>query len=93
MSPDTVPMRSVYKYQLELGINDIKMPSNAKVVHFATQAPDICVWMEVVRLEPDEVRRFDVIGTGHRIAPNYTHRGTLQSGSFVWHLYELEATE
>ncbi len=35
-----------------------------------------------------ERRSFQLVGTGERVPPRSTYRGTYQQGPFVWHVFE-----
>lgn len=83
-------MKSVWKFTLELsdGAQQISMPDNALVVHFAMQNDTPCLWAHVDPAAKKESRFFSVHGTGHPIPDDRVHRGTCQHGQFVWHLLE-----
>lgn len=81
----------VYKYPLELvdGIQDVALPAEAKVLHFAMQGRKPTLW---ALIEPDDKlvpRGFIIHGTGHPVAAGLVHCGTtLAPDGFVWHLFE-----
>lgn len=63
------------------------------ILHVGHQDGVVCVWAEV---NPDSPRAewfnksFVVIGTGWEVPPEHVHRGTVQIGDMVWHVYEKE---
>lgn len=85
-------MISVYKYSIGLG-GDTLMPAGAKVIHVHAQDDDVCLWAIVDTAAPDELRRFDIIGTGHQLPANrvgrWEHIGTAHVRGFVWHVFEV----
>ena len=91
----------IYKYPLDLEGQDIKeiiMPLGANVLTVQVQRDVVCLWAMVPTDLPDyaggeEVRRFLVIGTGHRLPEHPTrYVGTVQmvNGALVLHVFELE---
>jgi hypothetical protein len=70
------------------------MPNDAKVLHFAEQGEQLCLWCEVDPQNPPERRVFRVVGTGHTVDGLGLMRyiGTAHEGPreapLVWHLYE-----
>ena len=84
-------MNTIWKYELNPVLKDIQVPRNAKVLTAAAQGDNICVWVELNPDEPaDDVRRFEVFGTGH-VIPKGERRyvGTAFLGILVFHVYEL----
>jgi len=85
--------KAVWKCTLSVGgFTDLLLPVGAKPLLVALQRGVLCLWVEV---EPgkgcQEVRRFDVYGTGHPIMsvkPCYV--GTCFDGPLVWHVFESE---
>lgn len=86
-------MKIVYKYAItrtDLGL--VKMPVGARVVHVAEQHDAIMLWAEHDAIDENTehvTRRFDVFGTGHSIPSAAEYVGTLLSGPYVWHIYEI----
>jgi len=81
--------RQIWKFQLTS--MEIPMPVGAEICAFQYQHGVPCVWAIV---DPDvmkEVRRFRIFGTGHELPgpDKCCYVGTVQDGSFVWHLFEL----
>ena len=91
--------RAVWKFEAtaHLGVNEIRMPAGARIVHVEHQSPIAAVvtfWAEV----PDdgagseEIRRFAVVGTGHPVPEGGAYVGTdCVNAGLVLHLYELPA--
>lgn len=90
-------MKTIFKYPLNVGHNDVRMPATAQVLCVQAQRNVITLWAEVPvangqGYEPEnETRTFVVYGTGRPI-PNNPGRyiGTVQqlAGELVWHVYE-----
>lgn len=82
-------MRKVWKYPIDVGVNDIEMPRNPQFLHVGEQNGQLMLWCLV---DPHaEVCRYriDVVGTGSE-APTQTtglYIGTEQVGPFVWHVF------
>lgn len=83
-------MDKIYKYPLYLaaGIQYVSMPQGARIVHFAMQDDQPCMWARVDPLAAMLQREFWILGTGHDISDNLKHIGTTLHGAFVWHLFE-----
>jgi len=79
----------VFKYQVQIGTNTLRMPPDGKIVHFDMQGPFLCVWVETT--PGDHIGRcLHVIGTGWSIPEGGQHRGSVVTPEeFVWHLYEV----
>ena len=85
-------MKTIYKYPLpRLGaLNQILMPSGARILSANMQGSNLCVWALV---DPDAemvVRTFVVRGTGHPCpnTENLAFVDTVQAPPFVWHLFD-----
>lgn len=85
--------RVVHKYALDdWQGQDVKLPPDAKFVHFGFQDAMAKVWFEVPYPEytSSNTRRFQIFGTGHEVEiPNAAHLASTQVGPLVWHLYEV----
>ena len=84
---------SVWKFPLTMLSGDeveVIMPQGAEILHFDAQSESFNLW---ARVNPDampEPRRFRLAGTGHSLPTDgLSHVGTILSGPFVWHLFEL----
>jgi len=89
-------MKTIYKYPLllESSIHEVELPMGAEIVHVGVQAPGVLTFWAIVNTDNDnELRRFDIRGTGHQL-PDYAskdaHIGTAFDGEFVWHLFEVK---
>jgi len=80
----------IYKYPMFDMSDTLRLPVDAQIVHFGLQHERPTVWAQVRRDGPAEpFREFVIVGTGHPFPKDYTHRGTVLDGEFVWHLMEL----
>jgi hypothetical protein len=84
-------MKTIYKYKLK-PYSPISMPIGAKPICVASQGDDVCMWCEVKTENIEEIRVFEVIGTGKEIAEdigiNNQYIGTAFLKSLVIHVYE-----
>lgn len=89
-------MHAVWKYPLEIGKTiGVIMPTDSTACHVGEQEGVVCLWAEVDTGKgvEERFRRFRVVGTGweysdqERNAMDYV--GTVQIGSFVWHVFEV----
>lgn len=82
---------AIWKYNFDIGGEFIvEMPRGAKVLTVQMQADRPCLWalVNLVDARTDE-RTFVVVGTGHPFDPTgREYVGTIQDGSFVWHIWE-----
>lgn len=84
-------MRTVWKFPLKLSdrAQEVSMPANAAIVHFAMQGDVPCVWAWVDPKAARENRYFSIHDTGHPMPEDHGYRGTALHGNFVWHLCEV----
>ncbi len=85
-------MMKIFKYEISLKIPRFKLylPGNARILSFQMQRHIPMLWI-LVDPEIDLVPvNFVIHGTGHDINFDEIHDyiGTVQDGSFVWHLFE-----
>ncbi len=80
----------IWKFPIELKheTQQIKGPAPLNILHFGIQDTKLTVWAEVDPTAAEIRVWLRVVGTGSDIPSNWTYRGTLQDGCFVWHLYE-----
>lgn len=89
--------RTIYKYPLALtdDIQIIIMPGGAEILHVGVQGenlvPRICLWAYIDPGAETQPRTFRVFGTGHDLPTKHEYVGTVQMGSYVWHIFEVEA--
>lgn len=81
-------MRTIFKYQIE--INSLLIPTGAEFLSVQMQHGEITSWWRVDPEAPTERIRFDVVGTGHLVQDDGRFLGTVQDGSFVWHIFMFE---
>lgn len=79
------------------------MPRMAKILHasmshcanLGREVPHI--WVEVDSDVSEEIRTFEVYGTGHMIKAELgkarAYVGTVFEGPFVWHIYEVKTID
>ena len=83
-------MRVIYKYNLDVGENIIKMPDAAILLSVQMQRGQITMWAEVNTNNDYIDKTFVVYGTGQEILKHGVYRGTVQASDFlVWHVYEI----
>ena len=84
-------MSTIWKYHLHLPDDPIViyMPKGARVLHIGQQAGLIKMWALVDPEADTEKRTFAILGTGGA-GPESTdlYLGTVQLGSYVWHVFE-----
>lgn len=85
-------MKTIYKYPLSTTDEQaVNMRYDTKILKADVQNGVICLWGMVDSEEEGIVSRvFRIIGTGHPIEDHkeLTYINTIQSGSFVWHVFE-----
>lgn len=83
-------MKTIYKYPLAL-IDDqeIMMPGKPTLFKVGLDpAGELCVWALVEPTHVQKPQRFFVVGTGHSVpCAAYIWVGTVQQGSFMWHVF------
>lgn len=90
-------MRRIHKHGVPLNDlpNEISLDEDAEILHVGMQydtryLDDVVVFWAIHDDEqPATFRRFQVVGTGHRLPEGAQHRGTTIAPPFVWHLVEL----
>ena len=85
-------MRRIYKYELEItDKQDVEMPLGAQMLSVQMQGDKLCVWALITTGREQEVRHIEIYGTGRDIGNenqmNIFHRGTVQDGGLVWHVF------
>ncbi len=84
-------MKTVFKYQLPMLLDDIHipMPAGALPLHVSTQQGVPCIWALVDTDNPPVDRQFHVRGTGHDCEGVGQYVGTFYMYSnLVFHLFE-----
>ena len=85
-------MRMIYKYELQLGTQVVRMPAGAQVLSAHNQHGSLCIWALVDPKAPMVDRAFLVTGTGHTIEEGIRldlFIGTVIISPFVWHVFEV----
>lgn len=86
--------RAVWKFPIEVGATEVKMPRGAEVLHVGAQDELPMLWALVDVDAAPEVRRFVLLATGEpwRDDPSMVmiYQGTvlLFDGAFVGHIFE-----
>ena len=85
-------VRTVWKFDLELGANAIEVYEGARVVRVGFDGGGKrCVWVEVETSRPAAVLELVVVGTGHHIPGDAEHVGSfMEDGYFIWHAYQVK---
>lgn len=86
-----VSEKVVWKYALELTAERQKfnMPIGARTLTAQMQNGVITVWCLLYPLNPDAVKVFHIVGTGHgTVELGDQYIGTVQDDRFVWHVFE-----
>lgn len=84
-------MRTIHKYPLIPGITKLTMPQGAQLltVHEQDGAPRL--WALVDTDQPEVVRRFEMVGTGHEIKEwPIAYVGTAHLRALVLHIFEVK---
>lgn len=86
-------MVTIYKYVLEPGTTEIKLPKGAEILSVSFQE-DFCMWAAVDPSAEKETRCFKVFRTGHiipqEIGVTYTFLGTGHMAiGLVFHAFEV----
>ena len=90
-------MKTIYKYPISSGSNNIGLPKNSTILHFGIDGTGYpCIWVLIDTKEEGETIHLKCVGTGCDLDEilgdsNYTYIGTtVMSNGFVWHLLEVE---
>jgi len=87
-------MRTVHKFELEIGANILEIPLGFEVLTVDEQHGKICLWAEVETKNEKHTESFTVFGTGHEIESNsgigHSYLGTVRFKhmNLVWHVYK-----
>jgi hypothetical protein len=86
-------MKTIWKYTLTPG-EVVRMPEGAVVLTAREQNDQICIWAEVDPAKANEVRQFEIFGTGHPMPADmgverkYIGTASLYDGKLIFHVYE-----
>ena len=90
-------MAKIYKYPLDPGRNEVRMPEGAQVLTVQLQHGNPCMWAKVDPGAPQEDRVFEIYGTGREMPddPRMCYVGTFQmsDGATVWHVFDATSAE
>lgn len=81
-------MTTIYKYPLAEFEQNIQMPQGATILAAQMQDGRITLWAACDPCNESEARKFRVIGTGGDLPDGFEYVGTVQSGPYVWHVFE-----
>lgn len=87
-------MRTIHKYMIDAGYNEIVMPKNADILTAQIQDGFMMLWALVDCEAPTEDRIVCVVGTGHRMPDDMgrsEYISTVQSGPLVFHVFAHKA--
>lgn len=84
-------MKTVWKYEISMGLNKIEMPEGAAILTVQMQREKPCLWALVDSSKEKETRQFCIYGTGHKIANDVIYVNTFQveNGTYVFHVFEI----
>jgi predicted mannosyl-3-phosphoglycerate phosphatase (HAD superfamily) len=86
-------MRTIYKYELQPGVNHLKLPDGARVLDVQQQRDKACLWALIDPKCKETMRTFVIVGTGHPLDESIdraVHVATFQQPDqgLVWHVFE-----
>lgn len=83
-------MRVIWKFELDVGVNRLKMPPISKLLYVAEQYGALCIWAECLENTAPGERCIEVVLTGSKVPRDAKYVGTvlLRDGSFVVHVYD-----
>lgn len=82
-------MRTIHKYVLGPGANEISTFERARFLHVHTQASEPVLWVDVNTLQRECMRTIVVVPTGGEVPADGAYLGTAVdvAGVFVFHVY------
>ena len=89
-------MRTIHKWPLTLGVTKIIIPVGANVMTVQAQQESAQLWADVDPDMPDEVRTFEIYGTGEQMPADpgeYVATFQLENSTLVWHVFESTHAE
>lgn len=85
-------MNTIWKFQLDLGVQTLSMPAHAKILHIDNQSETLCMWVLLDTSHSFVPRTFEVHGTGIPVmdqpGSELKYLGTALFGRYVWHVFE-----
>jgi hypothetical protein len=89
--------RKIFKYGFAHGSSELEIiaPQPQRVVHFADQLGEYCVWVEVLAGNSKQRATFRFFATGEPVPREGEYIDTCMSagGRLVWHLYQMTEWE
>lgn len=87
-------MRKIYKYILEVvdEVQEHQISFRAEECHVDLNPADesqLAIWFVVDDDDSLVTRKFFVRGTGQSIPKSAYHMGSVRSGMFMWHVFEV----
>jgi len=91
-------MKSIYKYVISdslpfKDIFNISMKKDAEILKLDIQFGKICIWCMIDSDNDDEIRMFEIYGTGEKIKDlkisKYIDTVQESDGRLVWHIFEI----
>lgn len=80
----------IYKEKVFFKPSLLSMQPGSQIVHFGLDGHrDACIWFTYRETNNSEVRKFQIVGTGHEFPDPIKVHGSFVDGDFVWHLIEL----
>ena len=82
----------IFKYKIEVGGNEIRMPRYAKIISAGLDNnDDMCIWAVVNEEREKEERIILVVGTGWSIenCREVGFIGTIRKDPYMWHVLEV----
>ncbi len=80
----------IRKYVIETDYNDLPLHEGATFLAFMEQGGKLTTWWLDDPTAKDEPVEIFVYGTGFNVHGDKEHLGTIQDGSFVWHLFRTK---
>lgn len=83
-------MRTIHRQEITDVECALAMPASAQILAVQYQGTTLCLWYECDDASALVPRRFRIYGTGWPMPDSgITYIATVQSGAFVWHVYEV----
>lgn len=89
--PKLTMRMTIFKYSLEVGVNEIVMPVGSKLLSVGSQHGRVTLWALVDNDAASETRIISVVGVGWNIESQslvLPFVGTVQVSSLVWHVFD-----
>lgn len=84
-------MKTIWKFELEQGVQRLRVPEGATFLSAEMQHGQLCLWAIVDPTAKKVPRGVQVIGTGHPFFPEgLKYINTVIDGLYVWHVFEEE---